>query len=403
MTYLLLFFLLLASAFFNASEITFFAIKGQPGLLIKNKKITELVTHPLKLLSVILLGNDLVNVAFSAIGTIVILSLWGETYLAYGTLILTLIIIVFAEILPKTFSATFYLSVAEYLSGPLYFFSHLMGPISSFFDSLAENILRSFFKGEEEKKPPLTSDELRILVQESVKEGLFSQEEEDLISKTVELEVRTAGEIMTPRTMMVAEEESASIEEVIKTFLSSGVSRLPLYRGSLDQITGILYVKDFVSEMAKRKDFLPASLKRPALFIPESVILTALLEEFRQQKTHIAIVVDEYGGCAGVVSLEDLLEELVGEIWDEYDTIPFPGRGIAPGIYLLPAASERRVLERIGLNIPEEYPTLSSFLIELWGKIPTRGEEIEYQGWKFTVEEAKANRIETVRVEKCLS
>lgn len=402
MSEFLLICLLTLSAFFSASETAFFAFRGSSSIQFGGLT-GKLLENPIRFLSFILLGNNLVNIAFSALGTLVILTNWGEGALTLGTIVLTGIVIILAEILPKTLAASSYKKVVPLFTPSLYFLSRLLMPVSSLFYFFAEKTLKTLFGERVEKQAPLAQEELELLMEEAVHEGLFLPEERRIVQGIAQLEGKTAREIMQPRPKVVALPAEADALQAVEVFQKSGVSRLPLFRSTLDKIVGVLHAKDLLQALLLEKGGSLQKIMRHPLFVPEGITLNRLLGEFKRRQTHIAIVVDEYGGTSGIVTLEDILEEIVGEIWDEYDQVRMRGIKTASNTYLCSAEMEREELEKLGIIIPEDHKTLSSFLIELTGRIPQAGEKVIYEGWEFTVLTSKPNKIETVRISRCAS
>jgi len=400
MSEFLLICLLAFSAFFSACETAFFAQKGSAPLSLSGIA-AKLLENPLRFLSFILLSNNLVNFAFSALGTLVILSFWGERALTLGTVILTLSVIIFGEILPKTIASFSYKKIVSSFAPSLYFLSRILMPISSLFYFMAEGTLKILLKGKREKLEPISQRELEILMEEAIQEGLFLPQERRIVEGITELERKKAEEIMQPRLKVIALPLEAHTERAVEIFRNTGLSRIPLYRSNIDEIVGVLHARDLLHNLALNKKSSLQEIMKPALFVPEGITLDRLLGEFKKRQTHIAIVVDEYGGTSGVVTLEDILEEIVGEIWDEYDQVKMRGLKTGTDTYICAAEIERSELERLGIVIPEEYGTLSSFLIELTGRIPQAGEKISYQGWEFAVLSGKPNKMETIRISPC--
>lgn len=385
------------SAFFSASETAFFTLLGtsggHPGGLAG-----KLLENPVRFLAFILLGNNLANIAFSSLGTLLILSNWGEGALFYGTIVLTSTIILFGEILPKTLAVSTYKKTSAVFAPALHFLSRLLMPASSLFQFLSEKTLEILFKRKTEKKEPPSSEELELLVEEGVEEGLLLKEEKEIFKGILRLSGKTAREVMQPRPKVVALPVEATPETALETFRQSGVSRLPLYQSSLDQIKGILYVKDLLQAKVQKKEFSLKKLMKPPLFVPEGITLERLIGEFRRTRTHIAVVIDEYGGTSGIVTFEDILEEIVGEIWDEYDKVKIKGIKVGDKTFLCSGEIEREELSKLGIIIPENFNNLSSFLIELSGRILQAGEKVTFNGWEFTILAGKPNKIETVRI-----
>jgi len=238
-------------------------------------------------------------------------------------------------------------------------------------------------------------------------EGVVDAEQQHMIESVLELSETAAGEIMTPRTDIVAIELKSNLDEVIDTITRAGHTRVPVYEENIDNIIGLVYAKDLLSEVGKpAEDFKLNQKIRQAYFVPESKPLRALLHEFQNQKLHIAVVLDEYGGTAGIITLEDILEELVGEITDEYEIIPpKPIKKIDENIFEVDARTHIDDLnDEADLNLPEEedYDTLGGFVFSYMGYIPKAGENFERDGLKFTILSAETRRVKRIRIEKLM-
>ena len=236
-------------------------------------------------------------------------------------------------------------------------------------------------------------------------EGVLDEEEQEMIENVLELSSSTADEIMTPRTDIVAVEVNSDLQKVLDTITMAGHTRVPVYEGNIDNIIGLVYAKDLLSEIGKTGDQFKLRDKiRDAYFVPESKPLRALLHEFQNQKLHIAVVLDEYGGTAGVVTLEDILEELVGEITDEYEeTPPEPIKKIDQNTIEADARTYiDDINDQLELNLPEDedYETIGGFVFSRLGYIPKTGENFDYENLKFTITSAEARRIKRIRIQK---
>ena len=252
---------------------------------------------------------------------------------------------------------------------------------------------------EEKQEEFLTDLELQKM------EGVVDQEEQEMIENVLELSETAVNEIMTPRTDIVAIEANSDIETIIKTITAAGHSRLPVYETNIDNIIGLLYAKDLLTEIfLSKQDFNLRQKMRKAYFVPETKPLRALLHEFQNQNLHIAIVLDEYGGTAGIITLEDILEELVGEITDEYEQKPpEPIREIDDDTIELDARTYiDDVNDRFGINLPEEedYDTIGGFVFSHLGYIPKSGETFEFQNLKFIITSAETRKIKKLRIQK---
>ena len=236
-------------------------------------------------------------------------------------------------------------------------------------------------------------------------EGVLDEEEQEMIENVLELSNSTADEIMTPRTDIVAVEVNSDLQKVLDTITSAGHTRVPVYKGNIDNIIGLVYAKDLLAEIGKTGgQFKLRDKMRDAYFVPESKPLRVLLHEFQNQKLHIAIVLDEYGGTAGIVTIEDILEELVGEITDEYEeTPPEPIKKIDQNTIEADARTYiDDINDQLELNLPEDedYETLGGFVFSRLGYIPKAGESLDYENLKFTIASAEARRIKRIRIQK---
>ncbi len=319
--------------------------------------------------------------------------------------LITLLHVILGELAPKglALQATERTALAVIL--PLHLFLLVFRPLIAFMNGLGNLVLQAF-----RLRPATTHtligspEELKLLVEASSREGVLDREEGELIHHILELEETPVREIMTPRVDMVAIEAQATLEEFLALFREHRYTRVPVYQESIDRIVGVAYAHDLLDRACEvdLKTVTVASIAHPAYFVPENMDAWSLLKELRRRKVHLAIVVDEFGGTAGLVTLEDVLEEIVGEIYDESDEAeeapirPLPGGGFSIQAQL----AIDRVSEALGVELPEgEYDTLSGFLYELFGRIPGVGESVEWGSWRFVVERADQRRVERVRVE----
>jgi len=236
-------------------------------------------------------------------------------------------------------------------------------------------------------------------------EGVLDEEEQEMIENVLELSSTTANEIMTPRTDIIAVEVNSDLQKVLETITTAGHTRVPVYKDSIDNIIGLIYAKDLLAEIGKTgAEFKLRDKMRNAYFVPESKPLRALLHEFQNRKLHIAVVLDEYGGTAGIVTLEDILEELVGEITDEYeDTPPEPIKKIDQNTVEADARTNiNDINSQLELNLPEDedYETIGGFVLSRLGYIPKSGESFDYESLKFTIDSAEARSIKRIRIQK---
>ncbi len=357
-----------------------------------------------RFLTTILVGNNLVNIAATALVTDLATSAWGSTGIAYATGLMTFLILFFGEITPKSIAVHNADRLARFFVRPIYWLSVLLYPIGRFFTWMSALILR-FLRLEPRQQPLVTEDELKLILAGAEASGAIEEAEEDMIQNVLELEETQVREIMVPRVDVVAIENTASLREFVRVEREYRYSRIPVYRESIDQIVGIAYAKELLNylETPELLDQLTVmSIAQDAFFVPESMPVWNLLLEIRRRKVHMAIVVDEFGGTAGLVTLEDIIEEIVGEIYDETDVVEeHPIQPQEDGSFLIDAQTPLDdVSEALGIELPEgEYETLSGYLYETFGYIPKVSEEHSYGGYRFVVEAADERKIERVRAE----
>ncbi|MGC8876170.1 hemolysin family protein [Thermus sp.] len=399
--------LLFLSAAFSASETAFTALYPW-----KLKELAEAKGGPFRLLAqditrfltTILVGNNLVNIAATALVTELATEAFGSAGVGVATGVMTFLILFFGEITPKSLAVHHAVAVARLAVWPIYFLSILLYPVGRFFSFISGTLLRLL--GLEPRDASLVSEEeLKLILAGAEEAGTIEAQEEEMIHSILELEETPVREIMTPRVEMVAIEAEATLEDFLHLFREHRYSRVPVYRESVDHIVGVAYAQDLLTyyceEDLKRRTV--ASIAHPPYFVPENMDAWTLLKELRRRKVHLAIVVDEFGGTAGLVTLEDVMEEIVGEIYDETDEPEdAPIKRLPDGTLSIQAQTPiDEVSEALGVELPEgEYDTLSGFLYEQFGRIPGVGESVEWQGFRFVVESADQRRIDRVRVER---
>ncbi len=327
--YIILFVCILFSAFFSITETAFTSLSRIKVTDLAERKVAgaglvkKLKEDPAKLLSTVLIGNNIANIGASALATTIVLKWvelykWGGVGIAAGisTGIMTFLILVFCEITPKTIAIRHAEPIALISAFPISIIGWIITPVAEFISIFSRPIVFLFGGKIPEKGPFVTEEEIKFLISASVKEGVIETEEKEMLHSIFKFGDTTAKEVMTPRANIKAVENSASIQEVITLISETGHSRIPVYAGSLDNITGVVYAKDLL--FCKKDDKLKNYL-RAAIFIPEAKRLDDIMRQMQSARTHIAVVVNEYGATSGIVSLEDLVEEIVGEIHDEYE------------------------------------------------------------------------------------
>lgn len=352
------------------------------------------------LLITILIGNNVVNVAAAAIATSIAIERYGDVGVGIATGVVTLVMLVLGEIGPKTYAARFTEKFALLSSGPILFLRYLFSPILWVYDG----IRRLFSISAEITPPAVTEEEIKQWIDVGEEAGTIEEEEHEMLYRVFRFTDTTAREIMTPRADVVMIEEGVTLEESINTFNETGFSRLPVYIDQMDNITGILNVKDvFGALYSRRKVGSIREMVYEPYFVPESKRIDELLNELQVCKLHMAIVLDEYGTFAGIVTVEDILEELVGEILDEFDEEAPEVQEVEDGVYIVDArAWVDRLNESLHVALPldESYETIGGLLIDRLGHIPRRGEVvvIPETGIRLMVMKMRGKRILEVKV-----
>ncbi len=400
-------FLLGLSAFFSATETaltTLYPWKLRELAERENGPFRLLAQDITRFLTTILVGNNLVNIAATALVTKLATEAFGSAGVGVATGAMTFLILFFGEITPKSLAVHHAPGIARLAVWPIYLLSLLFYPLGRFFSFASGGLLR-LLRLEPRGTPLVSEEELRLILAGAEEAGAIEAQEEEMIHSILELEETPVREIMTPRVEMVAIEAEATLEEFLHLFREHGYSRVPVFRESVDHIVGIAYAKDLLDYHCEEdlKGRTVASIAHPPYFVPENMDAWSLLKELRRRKVHMAIVVDEFGGTAGLATMEDVMEEIVGEIYDETDEPEDAAIKRLPNGSLSIQAQTPidEVSEALGVELPEgEYDTLSGFLYERFARIPSVGESLEWQGWRFVVESASQRRIERVRVER---
>lgn len=408
--YLLLLVLLLLSALFSSSETAFTALNKAKVRKLKDSKVKgaylleRLIEDPHRLLSTLLLGNNLVNILIASIATKLATDRFGNVGVGVATGLATLFILIFGEITPKNYAVRHAEKVSLFAAPFIASLSYVFFPIAKIIVSLSNLVLRVLGQELIKGQPFLTPDEIKAIVAIGEEEGVIEEEERKMIHSILEFGDTLVKEIMVPRTEMVAIPETTSIKEALELARKEGYSRIPVYSGNIDNIVGILYVKDMIAFVEKGKmDLKVSEIKREPFFVPETKRVDELLKEFQRNKTHMAIVLDEYGGTAGLVTLEDVLEEIVGEIFDEYD---FKEEArieqISENEWIADGKLDIEVIEDyFDVEISEEETeTLGGFVSSLLGHVPIPGEKCQYEGYEFEVISIAGRRVDKVKIKK---
>ncbi len=391
----ILLFLLFLSGFFASSEVVFFGANRYLLRRYSSKKLykllNKLLSKPRELLLSILIGNEVVNVLISSYGTKLFVDTFGKKGATFSAFLMSFLIFLFGEVIPKNLVLPFTTRLSLFYAPIFYVFHTAFLPIRKLFFTQIERILNFFeMEGIEEKRK--TDQVFWEIFEMGYSEGLFSAEERDLVERAMSLDDLLVKEVMTPRPDIFALDEESTVAEVFEKIIEKKHSRIPVFKETLDNITGIVYVKDIIpfEENANKK---LKEFKRPALFIPEISSITTLLKEMRSSGMQIAIVVGEHGEVSGLITLHDVLKRLLGsmpEVWEE-DTVR-----ISKGIYKVYGwADIEKVAKTVGFSLPEEYEydTVGGFVMANLSKVPEEGDEFEYEGFKFVVDKMEGNRI----------
>lgn len=400
--------LLLFSAFFSSSETAFLSCrKVRIRHLMKegNKKaalVHKMMEEPDKIVAAIVIGNNIVNIAASAIATSAAIEIFDSRGVGIAIGVMTFLILIVGEITPKGFAVKNAEKLILTFAKSLYYTTRALSPVATGMTALTKGFIR-LTGGRLDRNPFFTEEEFKTLLAMAEEEGSLEEEERERMYKVFEFSDTVAKEVMTPRTDMVCLDMTASLEEARDIVVNSGYSRIPVYDENVDHITGTLYAKDLL-QYSDDAHTLQDILREP-YFIPETKKVDELLKEMQKSKVHLAIVVDEYGGTAGIVTIEDLLEEIVGEIFDEYDKTNIPIRVIDDQTAIIDGrVSIDEVNELLLIEIPENgFETIGGFILDQLGRIPTEGEMVSFDGVDFVVFKTDGVRIMKVKARKHLS
>ena len=404
---ILLVILLVGSGFFSASETALMSLSrikmrhmeedGVKGA----KLVSSLVEDSNRLLTSILIGNNIVNIAATSIATSLFTATLGAQGVAMATGVMTVLVLIFGEITPKTISANNPEKASLVVSKPIKFFVIILTPVVWVFNIITKVIFKLFGVDGNGVKPFITEDELKTMVNVSHEEGLLEIEEREIINNVFEFGDMQAKEAMVQRLDIVAIDMEDSYDEIIELFKTEKLSRMPVYEETIDDIIGTLNIKDiiFLSD-EEIENFDIKKYIRDPFFTYEFKKITQLLEEMKKDKSQMAIVVDEYGGTAGLITIEDLVEVIVGDIEDEYDEEEDEIQVINSNEFLVEGSTKiSDVNEVLGIELEsEEFDSIGGYIIGYIKHIPEENEVIEVDGIKFNIESVDKNRIKKIRI-----
>ena len=393
--------LVMMSAYFSATETAFSCLNK---IRMKSRAESgdhraalamDLVEDYDRLISTILIGNNIVNITASTVGTV----LFTKLYAAYGptvsTVVLTLVVLIFGEISPKSLAKEHAESFAMFSAPILRVFLLVLRPLNFLF-SQWKRLLNMIFHPSEDQG--ITEEELITMVSEAENEGGLDQHESQLIRSAIEFGDLEAGDILTPRVDIVAVEDSASMEEIAAVFAESGYSRLPVYHKDVDDIVGVIHEKDFYAARYRGETMISA-LKAPVLYTTGNTKISELMRILQRNKAHMAVVVDEYGGTEGIATLEDIVEELVGEIWDEHDEVIETFQKQPDGSYLIACSADLDdMYDLFQVKGSCDAATVSGWVMEQVGRVPEVGDHFQAEGLDVTVTQVEHRRVLEIQV-----
>ena len=400
--------LVILSGTFSATETAFTSANR-----IKLKKAAEdgsrkavkalyLLDHFDKLLTTILVGNNLVNILASSLCTYIFVSKFDSMGVVYATIFMLVVILAVGEITPKSLAKTHAEKMAIFMAPIMVILTKIFTPFTWIFEKFSALVAKGT-NSDTEDTPTLTEEELRIMVDEIEEEGEIEAAESTLIKSAMEFDDKTVSEILTPRVDIVAVDKNTTMESLKEVFLRSGYSRIPVYNGNIDKIVGVVYSKDFYAKYFQaKKDERITSIIRRVRFIPESTTVAKALSEIQRSSVQMLVVIDDYGGTVGIVSLEDVLEELVGEIWDESDVVEYDIVKDTDDSYTVQGDANindlMEVLER-KIDIGEyDGSTVGGFIQYSLQKMPIVGDRVCIENVTMTVTSVRNRRIKLVKV-----
>lgn len=393
---LLIAFFLLCSAYFSATETAFSSLSRTRLRLMADRgnRRAELVLSLSDqyddLLSTLLVGNNIVNIAIASLGTILFVRQFGEDLgSSLSTAAVTAAVLFFGEVTPKSLAKEAPETAAMFSAPLLRLLMTVLRPVTWIF-SRWKALLDRFLRMGDDRK--LTQEELLLLVDEVERDGGIDSQERELVRNAIEFNGLTAEDILTPRVAVVGVPLEADRKTVAGLFDASGYTRLPVYQGTIDHIVGVIHLKDIYRP--ESAGLSVEQLMKPVLNAAPAVSIGTLLRQLQRSKTHIAVVADQHGGTLGIVTMEDILEELVGEIWDEHDEVEEAVCPLSDGrCRLAGQLSPQKAFSLLGIREETGDPTLSGWLMDSLGRVPMAGDQLVCQGVTFTVEETELNRV----------
>lgn len=410
-TLIIIFFMIVFSAFFSASETAYTSAnkirlrsKAENGKKSAERALKIIEKYD-KTLTTILIGNNIVNILTSSLATVLFIDLLGnaDKGSVVSTIVVTIVVLIFGEILPKTLAKSHAESFACAISGIMSFLMTLFTPLSAVFILLQKGANKLF--SSKNKEVSMTEQELLSIIDEIEDEGVLEEQEGSLVKSALVFDETIVSEVITPRVNVVAIEINAGEEKVKELFLKEQYSRLPVYEKTVDHIVGVITQHDFFEKIVRGESFTIREIMQDTLHIPNLMKISDVLKQMQKNKLHLAVVVDQYGGTEGIVTLEDIIEELVGEIWDESDEITAPVKFISETVFETSGEVSQndfnRFFEARAMNyrIDTDSNTVGGWLFELFGRIPEENDSIRTDDFIITVKSLQDFRVGTVQFE----
>jgi CBS domain containing-hemolysin-like protein len=396
----------LASGFFSGSETALIGISRERVHLLaetdpRGRRLEQLVSHPERMLSTLLVANNTVNVLSASVATILFVSLIGETWGPWvATGVMTAVLLIFGEITPKTIAARHPEKFSLRVAPVIWNLSIVLAPIARFFSAITRGLLKLLRINVAGDLGDVTEDDIRALAALSQRGGQIEQAEREIIDALFHLADTSVRDVMTPRLDIVTVRAPVTSEELRRAVTETGHSRFPVTADGLDDLQGIVHVKDLLRRQDDENEGAPTL--RPPNYVPETMSVLDTLEEMRARRYGMAVVVDEHGGVEGIVTIKDLVAELVGELQDEFDAGTPSATQIAPNVWIADGRLDIDDLEAaIDRTIPEgHYSTVGGYIITTIGKIPDRGDEVVDHGFRYTVLAMDRQRVDRIKVER---
>ncbi len=389
-------FLILMSAYFSATETAFSAFnkirikhlaeKGskKAGLVLKLSDDYD------KLLSSILVGNNIVNLSAASIATVLFVKHFGNIGATLSTAVITVVVLIFSEISPKSLAKESPESFAMFSAPFMYVLTIILAPLNVLFTQW-KKLLSLMFKPSDDKS--MTEEELLTIVEEASQDGAINEDDRQLINTVIDFNDLKAQDILTPRVDVYGASVDAANDDIAKLFLETGYSRIPIYKDTMDNIIGVIHIRDFFELMLTKKGSA-SDIISPVIFIMPFIKINELLKLLQKNKSHLAVVTDEYGGTIGIVTMEDILEELVGEIWDEHDEIIEEFVRLADGTYKIICNTDiEKMFDYFNLTGKTDSSTVGGWIMDMLGKIPEEGDTFGFENLTVTVNKTDHRRV----------